>query len=117
MVNLRLQSGALAHLCASFAADDHSADPWTVMVKAIGTAGSTAYSYRNWVELKPGLVHSQTYSAYQGSIDNEVRHFVQGCLGRSEAPLSTLEDAVAALRIVEAAELSADAEKVVDLDG
>ena len=117
MVNLRLASGALAHLCASFAADDHSADPWTVMVKAIGTAGSTSYSYRSWVELKPGLVHSQTYSAYQGSIDNEVRHFVERCLGSGEAPLSTLDDAVAAQRIVEAAELSADEERVVHLDG
>ena len=116
MVNLRLASGALAHLCASFAADDHSADPWTVMVKAIGTAGSTSYSYRSWVELKPGLVHSQTYSAYQGSIDNEVRHFVEACVGRGEPPLSTLDDAIAAQRIVEAAERSADDERVVQLE-
>jgi len=41
MVNLRMANGALAHLCASFAADDHSSDPWTVVIKAIGTKGST----------------------------------------------------------------------------
>ena len=67
MVQMRLHNGALAHFCASFAADDHAADPWTVMVKVIGTAGSTRYSYRDHVEIKPGLVHSQTYTAYQGA--------------------------------------------------
>ena len=36
MVQMRLHNGALAHYCASFAADDHAADPWTVMVKVIG---------------------------------------------------------------------------------
>jgi len=55
MVQMRLHNGALAHFCASFAADDHAADPWTVMVKVIGTAGSTRYSYRDHVEIKPGL--------------------------------------------------------------
>ena len=115
MVNLRMANGALAHLCASFAADDHSSDPWTVVVKAIGTKGSTRYSYRDWVELKPGLVHSQTYSAYQGSITNEVRYFIGRCVLEGEQPLSTLEDAAAAQQIVEAAELSANEDRVIHL--
>ena len=58
MVNMTMENGALAHLCASFAADDHSADPWTVVIKVIRTNGSTRYSYRGWVELKPAVVHS-----------------------------------------------------------
>ena len=58
MVNMTMGNGALAHLCASFAADDHSADPWTVVIKLIRTNGSTRYSYRGWVELKPAVVHS-----------------------------------------------------------
>ena len=41
------------------------------LVKVIGTAGSTRYSYRDHVEIKPGLVHSQTYTAYAGSVMNE----------------------------------------------
>ena len=55
---MTMGNGALAHLCASFAADDHSADPWTVVIKLIRTNGSTRYSYRGWVELKPAVVHS-----------------------------------------------------------
>lgn len=115
MVQMRLHNGALAHFCASFAADDHAADPWTVMVKVIGTAGSTRYSYRDHVEIKPGLVHSQTYTAYQGSITNEVRHFLIDCLRMGQKPLSTLEDAITAQKMIEAAEKSIAEKSVVKL--
>ena len=115
MVQMRLANGALAHFCASFAADDHSADPWTVTVKVIGTGGSTRYSYRDHVEVKPGSAHSQTYTAYQGSVINEVRHFLVDCLRHGAAPLSTLEDAITAQRMIEAAEESIRAGTVVRL--
>jgi predicted dehydrogenase len=115
MVQMRLANGALAHFCASFAADDHAADPWTVMVKVIGTAGSTRYSYRDHVEIKPGLVHSQTYTAYQGSITNEVRYFLVDCLRMGQKPLSTLDDAITAQRLIEAAEKSIADKSVVRL--
>ena len=115
MVQMRLHNGALAHFCASFAADDHAADPWTVMVKVIGTAGSTRYSYRDHVEIKPGLVHSQTYTAYQGSITNEVRYFLVDCLRMGASPLSTLDDAITAQKMIEAAEESIRGSKVVKL--
>lgn len=107
LVNLRMQSGALAHLEASFAADDHTADPWTVLVKAIGTDGAARYSYRDWVQNKPADAHSQTYSAYPYTIYREVRHFVAHLRDGGPAPLSGLDDAAMAQRIVEAAERSA----------
>ncbi len=113
MVQMRLANGALAHFCASFAADDHAADPWTVMVKVIGTAGSTRYSYRDHVEIKPGLAHSQTYTAYQGSITNEVRHFLVDCLRMGAKPLSTLQDAATAQQMIEACEESIRHKKIV----
>ncbi|HXD88538.1 MAG TPA: Gfo/Idh/MocA family oxidoreductase [Urbifossiella sp.] len=115
MVQMRLGNGALAHFCASFAADDHAADPWTVTVKVIGTAGSTRYSYRDHVEIKPGLVHSQTYTAYQGSVMNEVKYFLVDCLRLGAKPLSTLDDAVTAQRMIEAAEESIKNRSVVKL--
>jgi predicted dehydrogenase len=114
IVNLTMENGALAHFCASFAADDHSADPWTVIVKVIGTRGSTRYSYRDWVELKPAVVHSQTYTAYRGSIINEVAHFVNVCRNQAE-PLSTLDDAIAAQHVIEAIEQSIKEQKTITL--
>ena len=115
MVQMRLHNGALAHFCASFAADDHAADPWTVMVKVIGTAGSTRYSYRDHVEIKPGLVHSQTYTAYQGSIMNEVKFFLVDCLRLGEKPLSTMADAMVSQQLIEAAEESIRKKSIVSL--
>jgi predicted dehydrogenase len=115
MVQMRLANGALAHFCASFAADDHAADPWTVMVKVIGTAGSTRYSYRDHVEIKPGLVHSQTYTAYQGSVMNEVKYFLVDSLRLGSKPLSTLDDAITAQKMIEAAEESIRKSSVVKL--
>jgi predicted dehydrogenase len=114
MVNLRLRDGALAHCCASFAADDHTADPWTVLVKVIGTEGAARFTYRDWVENRPGAVHAQTYSAYPGSIAAEIEHFVR-CVRGEASPLSTLEDALDAQRIVQACEVAADGGETVTL--
>ena len=105
MVILGLECGGIAHLCASFAADDLSADPWTFMVKVIGTAGTTRYTYQDWVEAKKGISHSRVYTAYQETITNEDRYFVDVCL-KGGQPLSTLEDAIVAQKVVEAVERS-----------
>jgi predicted dehydrogenase len=72
MVQMRLANGALAHFCASFAADDHAADPWTVMVKVIGTAGSTRYSYRDHVEIKPGAAQADDFVSRRGERVHEL---------------------------------------------
>ena len=115
MVNLRMENGALAHFCASFAADDHAGDPWTMMVKVIGTKGATRFSYRDWVENTPAVVHSQTYSAYDYSIANIGRFFLENCLRRGEAPLSTLEDAISAQMIIEGIETAISEKRHVPL--
>jgi len=115
MVNMKMKSGALAHLCASFASDDHAGDPWTFMIKVIGTKGATRFSYRDWVENKPAVVHSQTYSAYPYSIRNTVRHFIDRCIRHGEAPLSTIDDAITCQRIIEACETSVAEERHIRL--
>jgi predicted dehydrogenase len=111
MVTMKMKSGALAHLCASFASDDHSGDPWTFLVKVIGTKGATRFSYRDWVENKPAVVHSQTYSAYPYSIRNTVAHFIGRCIRHGDAPLSSIGDAITCQRIIEACEASVAEER------
>ena len=106
LVNLRLKSGALAHFCADFAADDNSSEPWTFSIKVIGTDGATSFSYRDWVENKQGMVHSHTYSAYEWHIREEVRHFVEACVQKGLKPLSTIDDAITAQLIIEGCETS-----------
>jgi predicted dehydrogenase len=115
MVTMKMQNGALAHLCASFAADDHAGDPWTMMIKVIGTKGATRFSYRDWVENTPAQVHSQTYSAYPYTIANIDKYFLEDCLMQNRIPLSTIDDAITAQKIIEAVEKSVEEEKHIEI--
>ena len=84
MVTMKMKNNALSHLCASFASDDHAGDPWTFMIKVIGTKGATRYSYRDWVENTPAVVHSQTYSAYPYTIRETGKYFLENVIGLGE---------------------------------
>ncbi len=106
MANIQMENGILSHLSASFANDDHSGDPWTCIIKVIGTKGSTRYSYRDWVINERKGAHSQTYYSYPESIKNTATHFINKVLRSGEEPLSTLEDAISCQRIIEACERS-----------
>ncbi len=106
MATIQMQNGTLSHLCASFANDDHAGDPWTCMIKVIGTKGSTRYSYRDFVINDRNGAHSQTYQCYPESIKNTAVHFINRVVRLGEAPLSSLEDAISCQQIIEACELS-----------
>ncbi|MDN5199944.1 Gfo/Idh/MocA family oxidoreductase [Fulvivirgaceae bacterium BMA10] len=108
MANMKMENGALSHLSASFANDDHSGDPWTCAIKVIGTKGSTRYSYRDWVINERNGAHSQTYHCYPESIKNTATHFIDNVLRHGEEPLSSLEDAITCQRIIEACEQSVE---------
>lgn len=112
IANIQMKSGALAHISASFAADDLSSDPWTFIIKVIGTNGSARYTYQDWVEAGKDTYHTRTYSAYQGTVNNEVQHFLDICRFGGD-PLSTINDAVTAQKTLEAIELSIEKEKVI----
>ena len=117
MATLGLDGGALAHLQASFAADDHTADNWTFAIKLIGTAGATNFSHANWVQNEKAVVHSHTYSAYHYSIRNTARYFIEECVRRGEPALSTLDDAIACQRVIEAIEESVRTGNGVSMGG
>ena len=115
VATLQMQSGAIAHLRASFAADDHSGDPWTCMIKVIGTEGATRFSYRDWVENKRAHVHSHTYSAYPFSIERTVHHFLSKCVRNGQPPLSSMQDAYIAQQIIEGCEASIAEQRIIQL--
>jgi predicted dehydrogenase len=115
MVTMKMKNAALSHLCASFASDDHAGDPWTFMIKVVGTKGATRYSYRDWVENTPAVVHSQTYSAYPYTIRSMGKHFLEQVIGKGDSPLSTLDDAITCMKIIEACEKSVSEERHVSI--
>jgi len=108
MCMMKMENGSLSHLAASFANDDHAGDPWTCMIKVIGTKGSTRFSYRDWVINERNGAHSQTYNCYHDSIKNTAIHFIDRVIRHNEAPLSSIEDAITCQRIVETCQRSVD---------
>lgn len=106
MATIQMQNGTLSHLCASFANDDHAGDPWSCIIKVMGTKGSTRYSYRDWVINDRNGAHSQTYQCYPESIKNTATHFINEVLRNGKKPLSTIEDAITCQKIIEACEFS-----------
>lgn len=103
---LKMASGTLVNLFASFAADDQTSDPWTVLFKVLGTKGGGMYSWRDSIITEAGVGLSWRYPAYESSIAYEVDHFVRRCILDGEPPLSTIDDALTAQTIIEAAEES-----------
>jgi predicted dehydrogenase len=116
MANIQMKNGTLSHLCASFANDDHAGDPWSCIIKVIGTKGSTRYSYRDFVINDRNGAHSQTYQNYPESIKNTATHFINRVVRNGEEPLSNLQDAITCQKIIEACEHSVQEGVHVKLD-
>lgn len=106
MLMMQMPSGAISMLQTSFANDDHGSDPWSFYIKLLGTKGSARYSYNDFVDNRKHMVHSHTYQAYPYTVRNEVGFFVNECIRKGTAPLSTGTDAITSLKILEAAERS-----------
>jgi predicted dehydrogenase len=94
--------GLSAHLFASFAVGDESADPWTFVVKVLGTQGSASLTWRSSIFNRALGTLSFALPVYEESYEHEALMFQSAVL--DGAPLiSTLEDAAASARIIHAA--------------
>jgi predicted dehydrogenase len=94
--------GAVAHLSASFAVSDDSADPWTFVVKALGTDGSAAMSFRSSYVRRPLGTLTFGIPVYEESYEHELRAFA-AAIRDGAAPVSTMEDAARCSEIIEGA--------------
>ncbi|MBI2720251.1 MAG: Gfo/Idh/MocA family oxidoreductase [Rhizobiales bacterium] len=101
-ITLAYKSGVIATLWASWATEDMCREPWTATVKVMAAEGSGVASWdnvKNNEEPQPGWDDS----VYWDSFLYAQRFFVEDCVGRGAAPLSTLDDALAAQAIIDAA--------------
>ena len=106
--------GVSAHLFASFAVDDDSADPWTFVVKVLGTQGSASMTWRSSLFRRALGTLSVGIPAYEESYEHEAEAF-RSAIARGTRLPSTLEDAAASARIVNAAYESARLRSAVEL--
>jgi len=105
-ITCEMPGGAIAHLWCSFAVNDPTSDPWTVLYKILGTRGGLTYSWNEAQFNDPGGP-AWGLPCYEDGFRGEIDHFINRAIRQGEQPLSSLEDAVDALQIIEAAERSA----------
>jgi predicted dehydrogenase len=91
-------------LFASLGVGDESADPWTFVVKVLGTEGSASATWRTGVWKSAVGSMSTAYAAYEEAYESQLEAFCRAVRGDRGAILSTLDDAVGAERILAAAE-------------
>jgi predicted dehydrogenase len=107
MLVCHMADGSMANLWVSFAASDHTADPWTVLYKVLGSKGGASFSWND------ALVEDDGGPAwgivnYVDSFHAELTYFA-AVMNDGGAPLSSLADTRDALAIIEAAERSVEA--------
>ncbi len=91
--------GAVAHLSASFAVGDDSADPWSFVVKVLGTEGSASMTFRSAYLKRPLGTLGFGLPVYEESYEHELRAFAAAIRG-GDPPVSTMRDAASCSEIV-----------------
>ena len=99
----KTDDGAIANLWGSFAVDDRTRDPWTMIYKLLGTEGGFSFSWGD-VDYRDAPLPGWDRAGYHESFRHVYEHFANRCLAAGEAPLSTLADAHDALSMIDAAE-------------
>jgi len=103
MVTCQMRGGAIANLWASFAVNDTTSDPWTVIYKILGTRGGISYTW-NDAQFDDRGGPAWGMPDYVEGFANELDFFLKRAIPRGETPLSSLHDARDAIRIIEVAE-------------
>jgi hypothetical protein len=103
MISCAMDNGTIANLWSSFAADDPTNDPWTVVYKILGTNGGVSYSW-NEAQFIDNGGPAWGMPCYEESFVEEINYFINRCVMRGEELLSTLRDGADALSLLTAAE-------------
>jgi predicted dehydrogenase len=104
MLTLTMPDGSMGNLFASFAASDHSSNPWSFIVKVLGTNGSAQLSWQDMIFDRALGTLSRAYIRYEETYEHEIRYFVEQCILEGKKPLSSLGDAYKVLELVIQAE-------------
>ena len=103
LMAFKTDAGAIATVWGSFAADDRTRDPWTMVYKLLGTEGGFSFSWSD-VDFRDAPLPGWDRAGYHESFRHVYEHLAHRCLAAGEPPLSTLADAGDAVRMIEAAE-------------
>jgi predicted dehydrogenase len=106
------ERGASAHLFASFATDDLTNEPWTCLVKVLGTNGSAVVNWRSAIFQRARGTHSMAWDQYEQSFTDTMQVFRDAVAAKGPIA-STLDDAATASRIIREAYVAARSHVVI----
>jgi myo-inositol 2-dehydrogenase / D-chiro-inositol 1-dehydrogenase len=105
MIVCQFDDGLIANLWGSFAADDRGREPWSVLFKVLGSAGTASIAWDSFkVKSEPEPLWDDM--AYRDSFMHAQRFFVEECMREERAPLCGLREAADAFCILSAARQS-----------
>ena len=113
VVNLKYTGGCLAQIMLSWAAEDHTSDPWTFKVKLLGTEGAMHFSRRDFVR-NTGAGYEQVL--YQEMFDAQMNYFINDCIIEGKEPLSSIQDAAWVCKLHNMILKSADMEQTIKVE-
>ena len=113
IVNMKYATGCLAQVMLSWAAEDHTSDPWTFKVKLLGTEGAMNFSRRDYVK-NIGAGYEQVF--YQEMFDSQMNYFINHSVLKGEEPLSTIQDAALVCKLHNIILKSAKTEQTMVVD-
>jgi predicted dehydrogenase len=106
------ERGASAHLFASFATDDLTNEPWTCLIKVLGTNGSAVVNWRSAIFQRARGTHAMAWDEYEQSFTDSLRVF-RDVVASRDVMASSLEDAATSARIIRGAYRAARSHIVV----
>lgn len=115
MLTLVMPDGSMSNLFASFAVSDNSTNPWSFVVKILGTQGSAQLSWQDIVLDRALGTLSRCYARYEETYEHEIEYFISECVLGGKPPLSTLLDAFKILEMVIQAEGDSQRKRRVSL--
>jgi predicted dehydrogenase len=95
-----------AMLFATLGADDDSADPWSFVVKAIGSGGSASATWRAGVVRRAIGSMGIGWAPYEEAYEAQLAAFIAAIGGDDSRIASPMSDAIAVAKIVRTAEAS-----------
>lgn len=114
VMNFEYQNRGIGTIVGNWTANDNSSHPWTWNYKLIATDGGINFSGYDAVVYAQSAWRSSEWIEYEESFTHTVKYFVEDVMVHGKTPLSTMDDAVNTLDIIDTVKKAVVTGKTID---